>query len=255
MAKAYPGRPFYRDYREMLATEKGIDAVMVGTPDHWHAPISLAAMRLGKHVYCEKPMGQSFREIQLMMDAEKKYKVAAQMGNQGHSEANYFQFKAWTQAGIIKDAGDDPDRAERDALRAEGEAVGIAQDVDRVASDGLGQVQTLRGLLSDHDAGQGGHQHHLAHCIGVHHAVEAGLGQALAVAEEPRVDRLRIQPANGLGHALAIAAIGSFFAGCVATVLIAVLGPPLTKLALAFGPAEYFSLMMVCFITDRKSVV
>ena len=59
-------------------------------------------MSLGKHVYCEKPMGHSFRQIELMMAAEKKYKVAAQMGNQGHSEANYYQFKAWTEAGIIK---------------------------------------------------------------------------------------------------------------------------------------------------------
>ncbi|MEI7808039.1 MAG: gfo/Idh/MocA family oxidoreductase, partial [Verrucomicrobiota bacterium] len=46
--------------------------------------------------------GHSFRQVELMMAAEKKYKVAAQMGNQGHSEANYFQFKAWTEAGIIK---------------------------------------------------------------------------------------------------------------------------------------------------------
>jgi TctA family transporter len=50
------------------------------------------------------------------------------------------------------------------------------------------------------------------------------------------------------GPALAIAAIGSFFAGCVATVLIAVLGAPLTRLALAFGPAEYFSLMVLGLI-------
>ena len=62
----------------------------------------MLAMSLGKHVYCEKPMGHSFRQIELMMQAEKKYKVAAQMGNQGHSEANYFQFKAWVDAGIIK---------------------------------------------------------------------------------------------------------------------------------------------------------
>jgi hypothetical protein len=63
----------------------------------------MLAMSLGKHIYTEKPMAQSFREIQLMMDAEKKYKVAAQMGNQGHSEANYFQFKTWVDKGIIKD--------------------------------------------------------------------------------------------------------------------------------------------------------
>jgi hypothetical protein len=62
----------------------------------------MLAMSLGKHVYVEKPMAHTFRETELMMLAEKKYKVAAQMGNQGHSGPNYFQFKAWTEAGIIK---------------------------------------------------------------------------------------------------------------------------------------------------------
>jgi hypothetical protein len=81
---------------------KEIDAVSIGTPDFSHFPIAMLAMSLGKHVYVEKPMGHSFRQMELMMAAEQKYKVAAQMGNQGHSEANYFQFKAWTEAGIIK---------------------------------------------------------------------------------------------------------------------------------------------------------
>ena len=62
MAKEYPNRPFYQDYRVMLEREKAIDAVMVATPDHWHAPISLHAMRLGKHVYCEKPLTHTIEE-------------------------------------------------------------------------------------------------------------------------------------------------------------------------------------------------
>src|SRR5207302_51550 len=62
------------------------------------------------------------------------------------------------------------------------------------------------------------------------------------------LDGLQMAKQGGAGPALAIAAIGSFFAGCVATVLIAVLGAPLTKLALAFGPAEYFSLMVLGLI-------
>jgi hypothetical protein len=62
----------------------------------------MLAMSLGKNLYCEKPMGNSFRQIELMMQAEKKYRVVTQMGNQGHSEASYFQFKAWVDAGIIK---------------------------------------------------------------------------------------------------------------------------------------------------------
>lgn len=101
--KMFPDVPRFQDFRQMFdKMGKQIDAVCVGTPDFSHFPIAMLAMSLGKHVYCEKPMGQSFRQIALMMEAEKKYRVAAQMGNQGHSEGNYFQYKAWTEAGIIK---------------------------------------------------------------------------------------------------------------------------------------------------------
>jgi len=101
--KRLPDVPRFHDFRQMFdKMAKDIDAVMVATPDFSHFPISMLAMSLGKHVYCEKPMGQSFRQIGQMMAAEKKFKVVTQMGNQGHSEANYFQFKAWTEAGIIK---------------------------------------------------------------------------------------------------------------------------------------------------------
>ena len=95
--KQFPDVPRFQDFRRMFdKMGKEIDAVCVATPDFSHFPIAMLAMSLGKHVYCEKPMGQSFRQIELMMQAEKRHKVAAQMGNQGHSEANYFQFKAWT---------------------------------------------------------------------------------------------------------------------------------------------------------------
>jgi len=101
--KMFPDVPRFQDFRQMFdKMGRQIDAICIGTPDFSHFPIAMLAMSLGKHVYCEKPMGQSFRQIGLMMEAEKKYKVAAQMGNQGHSEANYFQFKAWVDAGIIR---------------------------------------------------------------------------------------------------------------------------------------------------------
>lgn len=101
--KMFPDVPRFQDFRQMFdKMGKDIDAVTIGVPDFSHFPIAMLAMSLGKHIYCEKPMGQSFRQIELMMQAEKKYNVAAQMGNQGHSEANYFQFKAWTETGIIK---------------------------------------------------------------------------------------------------------------------------------------------------------
>jgi predicted dehydrogenase len=101
--KKFPDAPRFKDFREMFDKMGGqIDAVSVATPDFSHFPIAMLAMSLGKHVYCEKPMAHSFLQTELMMQAEKKYKVAAQMGNQGHSDANYFQFKTWVDAGIIR---------------------------------------------------------------------------------------------------------------------------------------------------------
>jgi predicted dehydrogenase len=101
MAKAYPGRPFYKDYREMLANEKGLDAVMVGTPDHWHAPISLTAMRLGKHVYCEKPLAHTIEETRIMAKVATDMKVVTQMGNTGHASEGLRLTKEWIDAGAI----------------------------------------------------------------------------------------------------------------------------------------------------------
>jgi len=101
--KMFPNVPRFQDFRKLFdKMGKDIEAVSVATPDFSHFPITMHAMSLGKHVYVEKPMAHSFKQIELLMAAEKKYKVACQMGNQGHSEANYFQFKAWTEAGIIK---------------------------------------------------------------------------------------------------------------------------------------------------------
>jgi len=102
--KKYPNVPRFQDFREMFdRMGNKIDAVCVGTPDFSHFPITILAMSLGKHVYVEKPLTRTFQESELLMAAENKYKVVTQMGNQGHSEANYFQFKAWVEAGIIKD--------------------------------------------------------------------------------------------------------------------------------------------------------
>lgn len=102
--KAFPDVPRFRDFREMFdKMGNQIDAVTAGVPDFAHFPIAMHAMGLGKHIFSEKPMGRTFNEVELMIKAAKKYKVATQMGNQGHSEANYFQFKAWVDAGIIKD--------------------------------------------------------------------------------------------------------------------------------------------------------
>jgi predicted dehydrogenase len=95
--------PRFQDFREMLDKKgKDIDALTVGTADHSHFPICMLAMSMGKHVYVEKPLAHTFEECQLLIEAEKKHKVACQMGNQGHSSGNYGQFEAWTKAGVIK---------------------------------------------------------------------------------------------------------------------------------------------------------
>ncbi|PRY48349.1 oxidoreductase family protein [Arcticibacter pallidicorallinus] len=101
----YPNAKRFKDFREMFdKMGNEIEAVSIGTPDHSHFAISMMAIKLGKHIYVEKPMARTFHEAELMMQAARKYpKVVTQVGNQGHSEANYFQFKAWKDAGIIKD--------------------------------------------------------------------------------------------------------------------------------------------------------
>lgn len=86
--KAYPGVKTYSDFRKMLETEKSIDAVTVGAPDHIHAPASVMAMKLGKHVYCEKPLAHSIHEIRMMAEVAAERKVVTQMGNQLHSSEN-----------------------------------------------------------------------------------------------------------------------------------------------------------------------
>lgn len=100
----FPSANTFRDFRVMFDKMPGqIDAVSIATPDHAHFPQTMLAMALGKHVYVEKPMARTFQEVELMMQSAKKNRVVTQMGNQGHSEANYFQFKEWVKEGIIKD--------------------------------------------------------------------------------------------------------------------------------------------------------
>jgi predicted dehydrogenase len=82
--KQFPKAKQFRDFRRMLdAMHRQIDAVVVTTPDHMHAPISLAAMDLAKHVYCEKPLTWSIDEARRMSRVAREKKLATQMGTQG----------------------------------------------------------------------------------------------------------------------------------------------------------------------------
>ena len=100
--KKFPNVPQFTDFRKMLdAMEGKIDAVAVMNPDFSHFPALMAAMKRGLPVFSEKPLAHTFEECELLMAAAKKYKVATQMGNQGHSGDNYFQFRDYVKQGII----------------------------------------------------------------------------------------------------------------------------------------------------------
>jgi len=99
----YPKAKQYTDFRKMLEREKSIDAVIVATPDHTHAVIAMMAMKLGKHVYVQKPLTHTVYEARLLTEAARKYKVATQMGNQGHSGEGVRYISEWIWDGAIGD--------------------------------------------------------------------------------------------------------------------------------------------------------
>ncbi len=100
--QAFPKARRYKDFREMLDKEaKAIDAVTVGTPDHVHAVASMAAIRAGKHVYCQKPLTHTLHECRELTRAAREAGVMTQMGNQGHATEGARLTNEWIQAGVI----------------------------------------------------------------------------------------------------------------------------------------------------------
>ncbi len=99
--KKFPNAKRYQDFREMLEKEKDIDAVVVATPDHTHAPAAVMAMRLGKHVYCEKPLTHSVYEARVMREVAAEKKVATQMGNQGTADTMLRRAVEIVQSGVL----------------------------------------------------------------------------------------------------------------------------------------------------------
>lgn len=98
--KKYPGAKTYNDWRRMLE-QKDIDAVTISTPDHMHAPIAMAAMQLGKHVYVQKPMTHTIYEARQLTAAAQRYGIVSQMGNQNHSGPGYRTLVQAVQSGVI----------------------------------------------------------------------------------------------------------------------------------------------------------
>ncbi len=100
--KQHPDAKQYRDFRRMLdEMDKQIDAVVVSTPDHTHAVACMAAIKRGKHVYCEKPLAHSIYEVRQLMKAGREHKVITQLGNQGHSFDDIRTFCEWIWHGAI----------------------------------------------------------------------------------------------------------------------------------------------------------
>ena len=104
MKRDFPDGRTYADYRELLEAEGDrIDAVVVATADHNHAPATIRAIRAGKHVYCEKPLTHTVEESRLVAEAAKKHGVATQMGTQIHEGENYRRVVEMIQSGAIGD--------------------------------------------------------------------------------------------------------------------------------------------------------
>ena len=100
--KRVPKAKRFRDFRKMFdKMEKDIDAVFVATPDHTHAVACMAAIKRGKHVYCEKPLAHSIGEVRELRKAALKHKVITQVGNQGHSSDHIRVFCEWIWDGAI----------------------------------------------------------------------------------------------------------------------------------------------------------
>jgi predicted dehydrogenase len=101
--KAFPKARRYKDFRVMLDKEaRHIDAVTVGTPDHIHAVAAMAAIRAGKHVYCQKPLTHTLHECRELTKAAAAAKVVlTSMGNQGHATEGARLTNEWIQAGVI----------------------------------------------------------------------------------------------------------------------------------------------------------
>lgn len=99
-AQGFPDAKTYADYRELL-TQDGLDAVVIATPDHHHAPATVWAIQRGLHVYCEKPLTHTVREARVVTELAAKHGVVTQMGTQNHEHPGYLRTIELIQSGAI----------------------------------------------------------------------------------------------------------------------------------------------------------
>jgi predicted dehydrogenase len=99
--KKFPNAKQYRDFRKMLEKEKSIDAVTVSTPDHTHAVAAMMAIKMGKHVYCQKPLAHDLHEVRKLTEAAREHNVMTQMGIQLHAEGYLRLVVEMIKSGVI----------------------------------------------------------------------------------------------------------------------------------------------------------
>lgn len=100
--RRYPDAKVFQDWRKMFdELERQIDAVIISTPDHQHAPAVMRALQAGKHVYCEKPLTFNIHEARVIAQETARRKVATQMGNQGHANQGNRRVVEWVRAGVL----------------------------------------------------------------------------------------------------------------------------------------------------------
>ena len=104
-AQKFPAAETYNDFRRLL-DQKRIDAVVVATPDHTHAVASVAALKSGRHLYCEKPLARTISEARIVADTARRQKRVTQIGTQIHAGANYRRVVELVQAGAIGAIGE-----------------------------------------------------------------------------------------------------------------------------------------------------
>lgn len=101
VAAKYPKAAFFTDFRELLARQKDLDGVMIATPDHTHALIAAAAIRAGKHVFCQKPLCHDVFECRELARLAKEKNVVTQMGIQGRASPGHYLIREWIAGGGI----------------------------------------------------------------------------------------------------------------------------------------------------------
>ncbi|MCX7048172.1 MAG: Gfo/Idh/MocA family oxidoreductase [Candidatus Sumerlaeota bacterium] len=91
----------YEDYRKLLDAEKSVDAVMITAGQRWHVPMSIAALKAGKHVFCEKPLAHSCEQARDIRELAKKLKLATQVGSQGGASDTFRRSMEIVQGGLL----------------------------------------------------------------------------------------------------------------------------------------------------------